>query len=184
MLKFVVIGLVADLHFDSLFGVFIIACVCAVRAVIMFGASLGFPSRPGEGSSVFEDISVFVSTDVVVLWAVVSVDCRKSRARSEVSGETFQNRRRPPQQPLEKACRSAPWRAWSLLRSGSEIYFDIARGCHRAAPDSFASSEEHPFHRSRKTRIHTLSCFRTCRRTRVCFEKPWKIFAALPSAEK
>ena len=26
--------------------------------------------------------------------------------------------------------------------------------------------------------------FRTCRRTRVCFEKPWKIFAALPSAEK
>ena len=40
--------------------------------VIVFGASLGFPSRPGEGSSVFEDISVFVSTDVVVLWAVVS----------------------------------------------------------------------------------------------------------------
>ena len=39
-------------------------------------------------------------------------------------------------------------------------------------------------HRSRKNRLHTLSCFRTCRRTRVCFEKPWKIFAALPSPEK
>ena len=39
-------------------------------------------------------------------------------------------------------------------------------------------------HRSRKNRSHTLSCFRTCRRTRVCFEKPWKIFAALPSAER
>ena len=48
------------------------SCVCAERAVIVFGASLGFPSRPGEGSCVFEDISVFVSTDVVVLWAVVS----------------------------------------------------------------------------------------------------------------
>ena len=39
-------------------------------------------------------------------------------------------------------------------------------------------------HRSRKNRSHTLSYFRTCRRTRVCFEKPGKIFAALPSAEK
>ena len=39
-------------------------------------------------------------------------------------------------------------------------------------------------HPARKNRSHTLSCFRICRRTRVSFEKPWKIFTALPSSEK
>ena len=34
-------------------------------------------------------------------------------------------------------------------------------------------------HCSRKTLSQTSSCFRTCRRTRVCFQKPWKIFATL-----
>ena len=34
-------------------------------------------------------------------------------------------------------------------------------------------------HCSKKTRSLTSSCFRTCRRTRVCFEKPCKIFATL-----